>query len=94
MAATEQSQPRADPPAEPVTPSGPAGKTVRLVRVKQMARERREPTGMMPFTVAWLPADEYLDWPTHWPDLADSDLVQDEEHGGSVTHVVYCPLDC
>lgn len=77
--------------AEPVTPSGPAGKTVRLVeQVRQMASERREPTGMMPLTVAWLPADEYSDWPTQWPDLADSDLVLDEEHGGSVAHAVYC----
>jgi tetratricopeptide (TPR) repeat protein len=77
--------------AEPVTPSGPAGKTVRLVeQVRQMASERREPTGRMPLTVAWLPADEYPDWPTQWPDLADSDLVQDEEHGGSVAHTVYC----
>jgi tetratricopeptide (TPR) repeat protein len=77
--------------AEPVTPSGPAGKTVRLVeQVRQMSSERREPTGMMPLTVAWLPADEYPDWPAHWPDLADSDLVQDEEHGGSVPHPVYC----
>lgn len=77
--------------AEPVGPSGPAGKTGRLVeQVSQMASERREPTGMMPLAVAWLPADEFPDWPTQWPDLADSDLVQDEEHGGSVTHAVYC----
>ena len=55
-----------------------------------MAGERREPTGMMPLSVAWLPTDEYPDWPTHWPDLADSDLVQDEEHGGSVPHAVCC----
>ena len=95
--------------AEPVTLSGPAGKTAPLVeRVRQMASERREPTGMMSLTVAWLPADEYPAWPTQWPDLADSDLVQDEEHGGSVAHAIYCqrwsggcancarpgPLDC
>lgn len=55
-----------------------------------MAGERREPTGMMPLAVAWLPADEYPDWPTQWPDLADSDLVLEEEHGGSVAHAVYC----
>jgi tetratricopeptide (TPR) repeat protein len=77
--------------AEPVTPSRPAGKTTRLAeQVRQMASERREPTGMMPLTVAWLPADEYPEWPTRWPDLADSDLVLDEEHGGSVAHAVYC----
>ena len=77
--------------AEPVTLSDPAGKTGQLVeQVRQMASERREPTGMMPLTVAWLPADEYADWPTQWPDLADSDLVQGEEHGGSVAHAVYC----
>ena len=45
---------------------------------------------MMPLAVAWLPADEYADWPERWPDLADSDLVLDEEEGGSVTHAVYC----
>ena len=55
-----------------------------------MASERQEPTGMMPLTVAWLPADEYSVWPTQWPDLADSDLVRDEEHGGFVAHAVYC----
>ncbi len=76
--------------AEPVTPSSPDGKTVRLVeQVRQMASERREQTGMMSLTVAWLPADEYPDWPTQWPDLADSNLVQDEERGDSVAHAVY-----
>jgi SEC-C motif len=76
---------------EPVTPSGLAGKTVRLAeQVRQMANERREPTGMMPLTVAWLPADEYAEWPAQWPDLADSDLVLDEETGGSVAHAAYC----
>jgi tetratricopeptide (TPR) repeat protein len=76
---------------EPVTPRGPTGKTVRLVdQVRQVASERREPTGMMPLTVAWLPAEEYPVWPTHWPDLADSDLVQDDKHSGSVPHAVYC----
>lgn len=59
--------------AEPVTPSRPAGKTARLVeQVRQMAGERREPTGTMPLAVAWLPADEYPDWPARWPDLADA----------------------
>ena len=77
--------------AEPVTLSGPGGKTARLVeQVRQMASERREPSGMMPLMVAWLPADEYADWPVRWPDLADSDLVQDEEHGGTLAHAVYC----
>lgn len=77
--------------AEPVTPSRPAGKTARLVeQVRQMAGERREPTGTIPLAVAWLPADEYADWPTTWPDLADSDPVLDEEHGGFVAHAVYC----
>jgi hypothetical protein len=76
--------------AAPVTPSAPTGSTVRLVeQARQMGSERWEPTGLMPLSVGWLPADEYPDWPTHWPDLADSDLVQ-EEHGGSVPHAVYC----
>ncbi len=77
--------------AEPVALSGPVGKTARLAeQVSQMASERREPTGLIPLMVAWLPADEYPDWPRRWPDLADSDLVLDEEHGGSVPHAVYC----
>jgi len=77
--------------AEPVTRVPPGGKTARLVeQVRQMAGERREPTGMMPLAVAWVPADEYPDWPTRWPDLANSELVQNEEHGGSVAHAVYC----
>jgi tetratricopeptide (TPR) repeat protein len=77
--------------AEPVARGRPAGKTNRLVeQVSQMASERREPTGMMPLTLAWLPADEYPYWPTRWPDLADSDLVLDEEHGGFVAHAIYC----
>jgi hypothetical protein len=77
--------------AEPATPSGPVGKPVGIVeQVRQRTREHREPTRLAPSAVAWLPADEYADWPTNWPDLADSDLVQDEERGGSVSHAVYC----
>ena len=76
---------------EPVRPKAPPGKTAQLVDdVKQMSSDRREPTGLMRLNVAWLPAGEYRDWPTMWPDLADSDLVLDEEHGGSVPHAVYC----
>jgi hypothetical protein len=45
---------------------------------------------MLPVTVAWLPAEEYAEWPEHWPDLADSALLQDEKHGGTVAHAVYC----
>ncbi len=77
--------------AEPVRQRGPGGESLRRVeQVRQIASERRAPTGMMPLTVVWLPADEYTDLPTRWPDLADSDLVRDEEHGGSVAHAVYC----
>jgi tetratricopeptide (TPR) repeat protein len=77
--------------AEPVTSSRRAGKTARLVdEVSRMASEPRDPTGLMPLMVAWLPAEEYPGWPTHWPDLADSDLVQDTEDGGYVAHAVYC----
>jgi len=55
-----------------------------------LASERREHTATMPVTVAWLPADEYVDWPVHWPDLADSELLLCNERGGPVTHPVYC----
>jgi tetratricopeptide (TPR) repeat protein len=76
--------------AEPVKPGPSAAPYARLVeQVRQMASERREPTAMMPVTVAWLPAEEYVEWPAHWPDLADSDLLLDEERGGPVTHAVY-----
>ena len=77
--------------AEPVTPARSAAPPAPLVeQVRQLADERREPPAMMPVTVAWLPAEEYAEWPAHWPDLADSDLLLDEEGGGSVTHAVYC----
>ena len=76
--------------ADPVKPTPSAPPSARLAeQVRQMAVERREPTGMMPVTVAWLPADEYAEWPAHWPDLADSDLLLDQEHGCPVTHAVY-----
>ncbi|MFZ5852140.1 MAG: SEC-C metal-binding domain-containing protein [Actinomycetota bacterium] len=49
----------------------------------------REPAPLMPVALAWLPADEYADWPRRWPDLSDSPLLHDEE-GEPVSHVVYC----
>lgn len=77
--------------AEPVKPGTSKERSARLVeRVRQLASERREPSETMPLTVAWLPAEEYAEWPARWPDLADSDLVLDEEHGGSVDHPEYC----
>jgi hypothetical protein len=39
--------------------------------------------------LAWLPADEYAEWPQHWPDLADSPLLHDDE-GEPVSHAAYC----
>lgn len=71
------------PEPAPVTPTGLAS------QVRHMAAER-ESTGLMPLTVAWLPAEEYAEWPARWPDLADSPLVQDEARGRAVTHAVYC----
>lgn len=44
---------------------------------------------LMPLALAWLPADEYAEWPQRWPDLSDSPLMHDEE-GEPVTHDVYC----
>jgi hypothetical protein len=46
---------------------------------------------MLPVTVAWLPAEEYAEWPEHWPDLAGSALLQDEKHGGTVAHAGVLP---
>ncbi len=43
----------------------------------------------MPVALAWLPADEYAEWPQRWPDLSDSSLLHDED-GKPVTHVAYC----
>ncbi|WP_206051606.1 SEC-C metal-binding domain-containing protein [Nocardioides ferulae] len=48
-----------------------------------------EPAPMVPIALAWLPADEYADWPQRWPDLADSPLMHDED-GQPVSHAVYC----
>ncbi len=42
-----------------------------------------------PVALAWLPADEYAEWPQRWPDLADSPLMHDE-NGEPVSHAVYC----
>ncbi len=48
-----------------------------------------EPSTRMPVALAWLPADEYADWPQRWPDLADSALLHDED-GEPVDHATYC----
>ena len=48
-----------------------------------------EPAPPMPVALAWLPADEYAEWPQRWPDLADSPLMHDET-GEPVSHAVYC----
>lgn len=37
---------------------------------------------------AWFPADEYAEAHTHWPDLADSELMRDADQ--PVTHPEYC----
>ena len=49
----------------------------------------RESSAPLPVALAWLPADEYADWPQRWPDLGDSPLLHDEA-GAPVTHDVYC----
>ena len=49
----------------------------------------REPATLMPVALAWLPADEYAEWPQRWPDLGDSPLMHDED-GEPVTHAAYC----
>ncbi|MGH3366214.1 MAG: SEC-C metal-binding domain-containing protein [Nocardioidaceae bacterium] len=79
--------------AEPVRPGPAPTPPARLVPpVGEMAGAGRDPAEMMPVTWAWawLPAEEYPALVEHWPDLADSALVQDEDLGGLVTHVVYC----
>jgi len=58
--------------------------------VRQHVDAIRESTAMLPVTVAWLPAEEYAEWSGHWPDLANSVLLQGAEGGGAVTHALYC----
>ncbi len=48
-----------------------------------------ESSVQMPVALAWLPADEYDEWPQRWPDLADSPLLHDDD-GETVSHAVYC----
>ena len=73
---------------EPVMPAPAPASRARLGdQVRQMAGDR-ESTAMMPVTVAWLPAEEYAEWPARWPDLVDSRLLLDEERGGLVGHAV------
>lgn len=49
----------------------------------------RDSSAPIPLALAWLPADEYADWPQRWPDLTDSPLLHDEDRE-PVTHDVYC----
>ena len=49
----------------------------------------REPAPLIPVALAWLPADEYAEWPQRWPDLAHSPLLHDED-GEPVSHATYC----
>ncbi len=49
----------------------------------------REPAGQVVVAVAWLPAAEYAEWPSRWPDLVDSPLCHGEG-GEPVSHAVYC----
>lgn len=58
-------------------------------RVSPEVSVARQPASPMPVALAWLPADEYAEWPQRWPDLADSPLMHDE-NGEPVTHAVYC----
>lgn len=58
--------------------------TLRSAREVNTAREPLKPVAL-----AWLPADEYAEWPQHWPDLADSPLLHDDEDE-PVSHTVYC----
>ncbi|MGH3493133.1 MAG: SEC-C metal-binding domain-containing protein [Sciscionella sp.] len=58
-------------------------------RVSPEVSVARQPASPMPVALAWLPADEYAEWPQRWPDLADSPLMHDE-NGEPVTHSVYC----
>ncbi|HET7475915.1 MAG TPA: SEC-C metal-binding domain-containing protein [Dermatophilaceae bacterium] len=58
-------------------------------RIDRRVNIAREPAPLMPVALAWLPADEYAEWPHRWPDLSDSPLLHDDE-GEPVTHAVYC----
>lgn len=71
-------EPRWSAPTSLTTASQPETRTV----------EVRESSTPPPLALAWLPADEYAQWPDRWPDLADSPLMHDED-GEPVTHAVY-----
>lgn len=58
-------------------------------RLSREVTPAREPGPLIPVALAWLPADEYAEWPQRWPDLADSPLLHDED-GQPVSHAVYC----
>lgn len=58
-------------------------------RVTTKVGVARDPAPLVPVAQAWLPADEYADWPQRWPDLAESPLMHDEG-GEPVGHAVYC----
>jgi hypothetical protein len=58
-------------------------------RLSREVTPEREPDTLVPVALAWLPADEYAEWPQRWPDLADSPLLHDDE-GEPVSHTVYC----
>ena len=70
------------PPASWELPmSQPAAQTDRVAAAKGASA----PTSA---ALAWLPADEFAEWPQRWPDLADSPLMHDDA-GEPVAHDVY-----
>lgn len=79
--------------AEPVgpgpSPTPPARPLPPVAETAGAGHESAEMMQVMSVMWAWLPAEEYAELAEHWPDLADSALVQDEDLG-LVTHAVYC----
>jgi len=58
----------------------------RLMQEQETAAESSDPTGRM--ALAWLPAGDYEQALTLWPDLAGSDLVAGPD--GPLPHRLYC----
>ena len=69
----------------PARGEGPAGQP----GIDDQGGASRKSAVQTPVALAWLPADEYAEWPQRWPDLADSPLLHDDE-GEPVSHTVYC----
>jgi tetratricopeptide (TPR) repeat protein len=75
--------------AEPVRVTARTPPRSHASPVTTLATARRPPTEATRAVWAWLPVEEYAHLSVRWPDIADGDLVLDEEGCGRVSHAVY-----